>query len=138
MSRLHATLLLLASTALAACESDPYRFSTPGGGGAYPINGDVFELVALSNTGAAVYWCGAADYARRALGAPWSDEITISRTLGPSEATDRRSAVQFTLSPGNLGIPPFRSTFPNQLEVGDTYAVSEANLFCNQLRFRNV
>ena len=132
------TCLLAALTLVAACETDPNRFTAPGGASVYQINGEVFEVVAASTTGAAVYWCGASDYARRVLGATWSQEITIFRTLGPSQATDRTSAVQFTVNPEAVGITRIRSNFPNQLQVGDTNTASQANLYCDKLRFRNI
>ena len=128
--------LMLALAVTAACESDPNRFSAPGGASVYQINDNVFEVVASSGQGARPYWCGASEYARRALGAGWSAQISISRTLGPSEATDRISAVQFTLNPSALGITPFRSSTPNALQVGDSNSVSQASVFCDKLRFR--
>ncbi len=130
-------LALAAVGLLAACETDTSRFTGPGGSGVYPIGSDKFEVVAQSVKGAPVFWCGASDYARRVLGAGWNDEISIARTLGPSEATDRTSAVQFTLNPAALGITKVRSNFPNQLVVGDTNSVTQANLYCDKLRFRN-
>lgn len=124
---------------LGACETQPVsdtgRFSTPGGAGVYQINANVFEVVGSSSRGASIYWCGASEYARRALGQSWETQISISRTLGPSQATDRTSAVQFTLNPSAVGVTPFRSSFPNQLQVGDTNSVSQANLYCDKLRF---
>ena len=130
--------LLVACAALAACETDTRRFAGPAGSGVYQINANVFEVVAPSIKGAPLYWCGAAEYARRALGAPWNATISISRGLGPSEATDKVSAVQFTLNPGALGIAEIRSSTPNSLPVGDTKTITDANLYCDKFRFRQV
>ena len=129
-------VVLAAMALLAACETDPNRFSAPGGASVYGIHANVFEVVAPSSDGSRVFWCAAAEYARRVRGAPWTAEITVARSLGPSEATDRVSAVQFTLNPGAVGITPVRSPFPNQFELGDTFTVSQGNFECDKLRLR--
>ena len=81
-----------------------------------------------------IYWCGAATYARRALGQSWQAQITIARTLGPSQVTGQRSAVQYTMDPGALGITQQKNPSFNALAVGDYKSITEANGFCSRLR----
>ena len=109
-------------------------FSAPGSI-TYPVNDQVFEVVGNSGRGFILYWCGAAHYARRVKGAHWRDKITIVRGLGRSQVTGRRSAVQYTLEPGALGITPQSNPSPNAYAVGDSKTVTEANGFCHELVF---
>jgi len=98
-----------------------------------PVNNAVFEVVARGSGTGPDYWCGAADYARRALGAGWSDTIYIARGRGQSVTTGRRSAVQFTLNPGAAGITPIEPSLSlNALKVGDNMSVTQANSYCNR------
>ncbi|OWU69049.1 hypothetical protein ATO3_23345 [Marinibacterium profundimaris] len=113
---------------------------TPGGARVYPINDNVFEVVGNSGYGYDLWWCGASEYARRVLGAGWGTPVTIARSLGTSQATGRRSSVQFTLNPAALGIDKVTSYSPNALVVGDTKTVQTGNMSCPRLnvplRFR--
>ncbi|MBB95345.1 MAG: hypothetical protein CML68_12230 [Rhodobacteraceae bacterium] len=109
--------------------------ATPGGARVYPINENVFEVVGNSGRGWDMWWCGAATYARRVLGASWQAPMSIARGLGTSQATGRKSAVQFTLNPGALGIETLKSTSPNSLVVGDTKTVQTGNVSCSRLQF---
>ena len=109
-----------------------YAFSGRNGTRVAPVSNAVFEVVARGSGTGYDYWCGAADYARRALGAGWSDTIYIARGRGQSVTTGRRSAVQFTLDPGAAGITPIAPSLSlNALKVGDNMSVTQANNFCN-------
>ncbi|MGV6847712.1 MAG: hypothetical protein ACWA5A_04970 [Marinibacterium sp.] len=119
--------------AVAAVSAARSGFSAPQSR-VYQIDANTFEVVGNSGRGARLYWCGAATYARRELGASWQDKVTIARTLGPSAATGRRSAVQFTLTPEALGITPISSPTPNAFAVGDTMTVTSGNGFCRELK----
>lgn len=101
----------------------------------YPINDNVFEVVGNSGRGYILFWCGASRYARQVLGIDWRSKITIVRGLGRSEATGQRSAVQFTVNPGAVGVTPISSYSPNAYEVGDSKTATEANGFCHELIF---
>jgi len=97
-----------------------------------PVNKAVFEVVARGSGSGYDYWCGAADYARRALGAGWQDTIYIARGRGQSVTTGRRSSVQFTLDPAAAGITPTGPSLSlNSLKVGDNMSVTQANQYCN-------
>lgn len=102
----------------------------------YPLDSNVYEVVGNSGGGYRLFWCGAGEYARRVLGASWSSQISIVRGLGPSQATNRRSAVQFTLNPDAAGVTPMQSPRLNAYDVGDTKSVNEASGYCNEIRFR--
>ncbi|WP_300074648.1 hypothetical protein [uncultured Ruegeria sp.] len=57
-----------------------------------------FEVIPRGRTDVDGYWCAAADFARRDLDAEWQQRIYVTRGYGPSEATGRKSAVQFSLT----------------------------------------
>ncbi|WP_152610553.1 MULTISPECIES: hypothetical protein [unclassified Leisingera] len=90
----------------------------------------IFEAVLRTGNGH-LFWCGAADYAHRVIGAPWHAKLHITRGLGPSETTGRRSAVQFTLDAKLAQTPPpggYGSV--NSLQAGDTMSVQRALDYC--------
>lgn len=92
--------------------------------------GGIFEVIPRTGNGY-LFWCGAADYAHRVIGAPWNASLHISRGLGPSETTGRRSAVQFTLDSNLAQTPPsggYGSV--NSLQAGDTMSVQRAFDYC--------
>ncbi|MEM8731610.1 MAG: hypothetical protein AAGF79_17010 [Pseudomonadota bacterium] len=134
MTRLHLTAIAL-SIAVAAPLS-AQSISSPGNARSYPLNDTAFEVVATGFKGSGTFWCGASRYAQRVLQVPWNTQISISRSLGSSEVTGRKSAVQFTVMPASLGIEPFRSSDPGSLAVGDTYSVSQASTECEPIWFR--
>lgn len=127
-----AALICLMGLAPASAQN---AFAT-NGARVYALDANVYEVVGNSGGGYRLFWCGAGEYARRVLGASWSARISVVRGLGPSLATNRRSAVQFTLTPGAVGVTPIQSPSLNAYDVGDTKSVNEASSFCNEIRFR--
>lgn len=106
-------------------------FSARNGARVNPVNAAVFEVVPSGSTPGQQIWCAASEYARRALNAGWQSEIYVARSMGQSQTTNRRSAVQFTLDPGAAGITPVdQSLSLNSFAVGDHMSVSRANSFC--------
>ena len=98
---------------------------------ANPLGDLAFEVIARTAGSADDYWCGASDYARRALGAPWTAQIYVLRGRGPSETTGRRTAVQFTLkAPSAPPRPRDPFTVLNRLRPGDHMSVQQAAEFC--------
>lgn len=98
-----------------------------------PVDNSVFEVVARGSGSAYDYWCGAADYARRALGAGWRDTIYIAHGRSHSVTTGRRSAVQFTLDPAAAGVTPIDSSYSlNSLKVGENMSLQQANSYCDR------
>ena len=94
------------------------------------ISGNSFEAVGSSARTAYEYWCGAATFARRELGAGWNTEIYVLRGLGPSETTNRRSAVQFTLDPV-AGGDSAAVSFSSRVQPGQSLSVTQAHNYCN-------
>ncbi|WP_291729500.1 hypothetical protein [Leisingera sp. F5] len=95
-----------------------------------PVSEGVFEVIPNTGNGY-LFWCGAADYAQRVLRVPWNSNLHITRGLGPSETTGRRSAVQFTLDANLAAAAPaggYGSV--NSLQSGDTMRVQEAFGYC--------
>lgn len=110
-------------------------FSGPRGTRVAPVNDAVFEVVARGAGNGSDYWCGAAEYARRQLGAGWSARIYVARGRGQSVTTGRRSAVQFTLDPTAAGITPAAPSLSiNSMPVGDNMTVQDGNRLCNRSR----
>lgn len=87
--------------ALAACSTGAGGFQTHEGTRVNPVSADVFEVIARPGNEVNQFWCGAGEYARRALGAPPNARVYVVRAAGRAETMDAPSAVQFSLnSPG--------------------------------------
>ncbi|SFT67305.1 hypothetical protein [Sedimentitalea nanhaiensis] len=98
-----------------------------------PVNAAVFEVVPRSGGGGDLYWCGAADYAQRALKASWQARVYVARAMGPSETMNKRSAVQFTLDPQAAGITPTESSLSiNSMKVGESMTVQQGFYYCQK------
>lgn len=101
------------------------------------LNSTDFEVIPRGRTDIDGYWCAASDFARRTLGASWQQPIYVKRGYGPSEATGRRTAVQFTLkAPANVsqqqsGINSFN------FNPGNSLSVSAANARCSTRQIFN-
>ena len=99
-----------------------------------PISDTAFEVIARTAGSADDYWCGASDYARRVLNAPWAAQIYVLRGRGPSATTGRRTAVQFTMDAGAV---PTRAKrlfqLPNRMEPGDHRSVQLAAIACERI-----
>jgi hypothetical protein len=98
------------------------------------VDENIFEVVGQNSAASGwEYWCGAAEYARRALNADWSDRIYVVRGRGRSVTSNRRSAVHFTLNPDILTSEPVRSfLILKSLQVGDNMTVQRANTECQR------
>lgn len=126
-----AAVILSASVGLAGAAE---AFTSRKSARVNPVSDQVFEVVPIAGGTGIDYWCGAGDYAMRALGSPISAMVYVSRAMGPSETTNRRSAVQFTLDADVLAGAVFNSNPPtNRLNVGDAMQVRAALSFCHQL-----
>ncbi|WP_420584383.1 hypothetical protein [Ruegeria sp.] len=95
------------------------------------LNNSVFEVIPRGRTDADGYWCAAADYARRTLGAGWKEKIYVVRGYGPSEATGRRTAVQFSISPPQ-GVDTNVKTVSVGFVPGQSRSVQSANGLCHR------
>lgn len=95
------------------------------------LNQTAFEVIPRGRTDVDGYWCAASDFARRTLGASWQQRIYVKRGYGPSEATGRRTAVQFSLTAPE-GVPQQSSgVFSAGFQPGFSMSVSAANGRCN-------
>ena len=120
-------LKICALGALCLTAAGGNAFTSRDGSRVNPVSDVVFEVVPKGGGLGRNYWCAAGDYAQRALKAPWDAQLYISRSRGPSETTNRRSAVQFTLQSSVAGDPEkgaFVST--NALTRGDNMRVRDA------------
>ncbi|MGR3760167.1 hypothetical protein ACUXV3_08530 [Roseobacteraceae bacterium NS-SX3] len=108
-------------------------FTTARGVRVNPVGNGVFEVIPRGAGRTGDFWCGAAEYARRELGAGWADRFYVVRGRGVSVTTGRRSAVQFTLDPQAAGVAPSRGGW---LELGfrpgDSMSVQQGHTYCHQ------
>lgn len=98
------------------------------------LSNTVFEVIPRGRTDIDGYWCAASDFARRTLGASWQQRIYVKRGYGPSEATGRRTAVQFSLTAPE-GVPQQSSGFSTGFQPGFNMSVSAANGRCSTRPF---
>ncbi len=95
------------------------------------LNSSVFEVIPRGRTDVDGYWCAAADFARRTLGAGWQQRIYVVRGYGPSEATGRKTAVQFSLQPPKETAQRSSKYVSSGFKAGDSMSVQGANGRCN-------
>ncbi|GAB4540979.1 MAG: hypothetical protein Tsb0024_11630 [Ruegeria sp.] len=110
--------------------------AAPNGYRTEPINGTDFEVIPRSRQDIDGYWCAAADFARRKLGAGWQQPIYVLRGYGPSVTTGRRTAVQFSLNPPPGGVPQQNSFITSGFQPGYSMSVQGANARCNVRPFQ--
>ncbi|KUJ80575.1 hypothetical protein AVO45_05885 [Ruegeria marisrubri] len=111
--------------------------AAPNGFRAEAINSTDFEVIPRSRNDISGYWCAAADFARRKLGAGWTQPIYVLRGFGPSVTTGRKTAVQFTLDPGAAGlVPSDQGWIRSGLKPGDSMSVQRAQGFCEPVPVR--
>ncbi len=127
MSYTMAALVLLNVPAVATAA--PNGFQTE------PISSTEFEVIPRARRDVDGYWCAAADFARRSLGAGWQQPIYVARGYGPSVTTGRKTAVQFSLAAPanaqqNMGISV-------GFTAGQSRTVQSANGLCNRRQVFN-
>ncbi|WP_298932696.1 hypothetical protein [uncultured Ruegeria sp.] len=120
-----ATLAAFAFSIPATADAAPNGYRTE------PINSTEFEVIPRARQDTDGYWCAAADFARRKLGAGWQQRIYVLRGYGPSVTTGRRTAVQFSLKPPAGGVPQQSSFITVGFPVGYSMSVQGANGRCN-------
>jgi len=123
--------LAVVALATVACATETADYKrAPLGAKIYPLEDGVFEVVTRSGGNGSEYWCAAADYARRTLGASWQTPVYIYRGLAPGAASGRRSTVLFTLDPVVSQVPQSGVRLTNAFYVGDTMTVQAGNSQC--------
>lgn len=101
-----------------------------------PINSTDFEVIPRAQQFTDGYWCAAADFARRKLGAGWQQQIYVLRGYGPSVTTGRKTAVQFTLKkPAEVPAQPSFVLTP--FVPGSSVSVQGAEARCRTRPFIN-
>ncbi|MGV6805131.1 MAG: hypothetical protein ACWA49_13075 [Ruegeria sp.] len=111
--------------------------AAPNGYRTEPINSTDFEVIPRARQDLDGYWCAAADFARRKLGAGWQQRIYVLRGYGPSVTTGRRTAVQFSIKPPAGGVPQQNSFVTSGFQPGYSMSVQGANARCNVRPFFN-
>lgn len=101
------------------------------------VDAGVFEVVPVNSGTVDEFWCGAAEYARRVLGAGWQDRIYVVRGRDESVTTGKRSAAQFTLLADRVpeGAAE-RGWFTIGLRAGDALSVQAAQTHCPKITDR--
>lgn len=128
----------LAAAVLIGLAPQAQAFSSWNGYRVNQVDEFVFEVIPRGRSRTDDYWCSAADYARRVLGADWRQRIYIVRGYGPSVTTGRKTAVQFTLDPVAAGVAPLDSGgIRSGLRAGDSMTVQRANAFCEPVPVRS-
>lgn len=122
-----------AMVAAAPVETD----AAPNGYRTEPMNSTDFEVIPRARQDVDGYWCAAADFARRKLGAGWQQRIYVLRGYGPSVTTGRRTAVQFSVKPPTGGVPQQPSVVVSGFQPGYSMSVQGANARCNVRPFFN-
>jgi hypothetical protein len=116
------------SIAVLALPNAALAFRSINGQDVNPMANGVFEVVGKPGAGPREYWCSAGHYARAMLRAAANQRIYITRGLGQSETTNRRSAVQFSLTkpPGD-----YQSGYSLSIKnVGENLTAAAASNYC--------
>ncbi|MGI9367809.1 MAG: hypothetical protein ACR2O2_03130 [Ruegeria sp.] len=133
MKRIISLSILLA---VGACTTSEQAGTAKNGYKALPVDNNIFEVVPGSRQDIDGYWCAAADFARRAMGAGWQQSMYVVRGYGPSVTTGRRTAVQFALDPQAAGITPREpGGVISGFQVGDSMSVQRGNGLCKSRPF---
>ncbi|MFA3921064.1 hypothetical protein [Ruegeria hyattellae] len=106
-------------------------FEAPNGMAVNPVDDSVFEVVARDDVSGDAFWCAAGMYAEIKQKKRPGEKMSIARGLGPSETTDRLSAVQFTTDPVTAGVTPkSMGNDINEYNVGETLEIGIARGHC--------
>ncbi|WP_420005617.1 hypothetical protein [Arenibacterium sp. LLYu02] len=138
-SRRSVVSLLCASALLVGCTISETQvpeadfFSARTKARIYALDGKTFEVVPPIGAEAPSYWCAASEFARRELGADWSQMLYVKTGRAPSVVTGRIEAITFTLNevPRDTPQPLIRRSFT--YKPGDSASVSVADASCRDL-----
>lgn len=114
-------LVTVAMIALSALPASAQVFTAENNAKVTPLAGGVFSVAEEKRFGVPGQWCGAADYALRALNADWMDRIYVQRQ-------GAQRAVEFALSPNG--------TTPSKITVISNSAKTPGANFTVQRAFR--
>ncbi len=124
--------LMFGVLAVAGFATQADAFTAFNGARVNQVDNVLFEVIPSGRVRNGDYWCAAGEFARRALGAGWTDRVYIARERGQSVTTQRRTALQFTLNPDAAGITPLPTGgFKSGLPVGDSMSIQQAEGYCD-------
>lgn len=93
----------------------------------------VFEVIGRPSANREDYWCGAGDYVRRVIGAPWKTKIFVVSGISRGVTTGAKSAARFTLHPEEVGIEPYEAGWiSDTLTIGYSRSVTFAFDRCHR------
>ncbi len=122
---------LTCAAALSGCGIENDYFFTTRGERVYAVEDGVFEVALMDMGYLPGYWCNAADYARRSLGAGWTDPVYVYRGLGEGVVSERAVTVLFTLKPPATPVAQQAIVRINAFEPGQSLTVRSAENQCN-------
>lgn len=120
----------ITALAIAGLATQADAFTSINGDRVNPINNVTFEVIPRGAGRNTDIWCSASQFARRALGASWSQRIYIVSGRGQSVTTNRRTAVQFTIDPQAAGVTPLQGGIRFGLQPGDNMTVQTGEGYC--------
>ncbi|WP_172331213.1 hypothetical protein [Mangrovicoccus sp. HB161399] len=125
----------LAVLALSACDMP----ANPGGSQYLSVNGrrvvpldtpGTFEVIAGPGDAGPQFFCAAADYAHRKLGARSTDRVVITRSAGDSVSYPGTRGVTFTLMSQQEAPPTSNSLIMNPRQLGESVTVGNGRHMC--------
>ncbi|WP_108263155.1 hypothetical protein [Mangrovicoccus ximenensis] len=128
------TPAVLAALALSACSLPPptpgSSYVTMNGRRVVPLQTPgTFEVIASPGDAGPQYFCAAADYAERMLGARPSDRVVIIRTDGDSQSSPGTRGVSFTVM-SREEAPPLDGIYLNPRKLGEATTVANGKQSC--------
>ncbi|OIQ29891.1 MAG: hypothetical protein BM562_10640 [Alphaproteobacteria bacterium MedPE-SWcel] len=99
----------------------------------YVLDARSFEVVPQIGAYGAAYWCTAADFARRRLGAGWSQMIYVQKGRADSVVSGRIDAVTFTLDEVPRAEEHSLIRRAYGFKPGDAFSLSTAEGFCREI-----
>lgn len=102
-----------------------------------PVAGDVFEVVARGGARHGDYWCAAAEYLLFNGVTNATQRIYVVRELGNAQTANRRSAVQFSVTPP-AGVDTNPGISLTVQRVGENLSAASARSQCHNRDLRLV
>ena len=123
------TRMIVAATAMAVLPSLALAWQSENRHTVNPLTNGAFEVVGNPGSGGPEYWCAAGDYALHQLGVAETQRIYIARGRGEPVTSDRKSGVQFSLTPP-AGASTETPLFFSMRRVGDNVSARFAYNYC--------
>ncbi len=127
------TALLSAATLLSATGASAFTASNRMR--VNPVSASVFEVVPRGAARTTDYWCAAAEYLLYTGVSKATQRIYVVRAMGPAETANRRSAVQFSITPP-AGVDTTPGYTLSVKRVGENLNAASARSHCHDHDFR--